>query len=470
MATTTEEHNPFYNVMPDVITGAVTKPKNIPVVSVSDNPKPQISTPPPPKINSSPMSIPAIPQKPSKKKFYIFLGIALFIIIVATAAGFYFMSSQSNNQEKEQQETTNTIPTNPEVTTPGEWLQRYFGAETCTELATCGDKSDPDRDGLDNKSEYDKGTDPNNNDSDRDGIADGDEAMIFNSDPLLSKTYRDGSYTDSDFVKGGYDIQTNEPYTDERILSIKSTIKQYGLHQPTLTTLGTLSFQLYEFTDPSQPNLPDDLDVTPQAKLDRDSQRQSTIKKVGAALIKYQADKKSYPPTDDFVVMADMIKTYNQVATNYNDPIAREPYVYGYNATSNNTDFVLTYYSETQNQLIKYFAKDAQADVAKDTSKLSDEQRKKDLETIMQALLVYSSTQLDPNSDKEFVFPPSDKLRSALIPRYLTQMPTDPVTKLDYQYQVGPNFDSFTIKAQLQNPTSGTTGYQCNQDEICKAF
>lgn len=469
MATTTDQHNPFYNVMPDITTGAVTKPSPIPVVKPVSSPEALTNAPQPPRVNSKPISLPSNQPTGGRKRFFLFLGIALLIVIAATAAGVYFMQSQNDTATDEQQIANNTESANPDVTTPGDWLQRYFGAETCTELVTCGDKSDPDRDGLDNKAEYNTGTDPNNNDSDRDGIADGDETLIFNTDPLISKTYREGPYVDSDFIKGGYDIYTDEPYTNERLLTIKSRIKQYGLHQPTLTTIGTLSFQLYEFTDPNQPTLPADLDLSPQAKLDRDSQRQSTIKKVGAALIKYHAEKKSYPPTDDFVVMADMIKTYNQVATNYNDPIAREPYVYGYTSTSNNADFVLTYYSETQNQLIKYFAKDAQADSAKDTSKLSDDQRKRDLETIQQALMVYSSTQLDPNSDKEFVFPPSDKLRQALIPRYLTQMPTDPVTKLDYAYQVGPNFDTFTIKAQLQNPISGTTGYLCNQNE-CKPY
>ncbi|QQS22497.1 hypothetical protein IPM19_02595 [bacterium] len=466
----TQEHTPFYNVMPDVTTGTITKPKTSPVVATAPvSAKPAADLPQPPKIKSGPISIPPAARRASKKRFYIFLAIALFIIITATGAGFYLMMSNDQAEDNGAKVANNEEQANPDVTTPGEWLQRYFGAETCTELVTCGDKSDPDRDGMDNKSEYEKGTDPNNNDSDRDGIADGDEVLIFGSDPLISKTYREGTYTDSDFIKGGYDIQTNEPYTNERLLTIKTMIKQYGLHQPTLTTLGTLSFQLYEFTDPSQPSLPADLDLSPQAKLDRDSQRQSTIKKVGAALLKYQAEKKSYPPTDDFVVMADMVKSFNPVATNYNDPIARDPYVYGYTATSNNADFVLTYYSETQNQLIKYFAKDAQADAAKDTSKQADEQRKRDLENIAEALLTYSLTQIEPDSDKEFVFPAADKLRSSLIPKYMTQMPTDPISKLDYLYQVGPAFDTFTIKAQLQNPTTGTTGYMCNQDE-CKAY
>ena len=230
-----------------------------------------------------------------------------------------------------------------------------------------------------------------------------------------------------------------------------------------------MSFQLYEFTDPTLPPLPANLDTSPEAKLDRDSQRQTTIKKVGAALLKYKEDKKSYPPTDDFVVMADMIRPYNTVATNYNDPIAREPYMYGYQATDGNSNFILTYYSETQNQLIKYFAKNAEEDAAKNDTKVFDEQRKIDLENIRQGLLVWSTVQLDPESQKEFVFPPADQLKTSLVPRYLVTMPTDPVTKQDYLYQVSATFDSFSIKAQLQNPPANQTGYMCDQSE-CKFY
>ncbi len=463
---TIKENQPFYNVMPDLNGGAAIKPKPVPVV-----PAPAVSTTPSTPLNSKSITLPPQAQsgKSSKKKLFVILVIVLILILGGAGAGFYFYKTNISKQEVKSEEPVSEQPANPDVTTPGDWLSKYFGAETCTELVTCGDKSDPDRDGLDNKAEYDTGTDPNNNDSDKDGIADGDESLVFRSDPLLSKTYREGTYNDADFVKGGYDVQTNEPYTNERILTIKTSIKQYGLHQPTLTTLGTLSFQLYEFTDPNLPALPADLDLSPQAKLDRDSQRQGTIKKVGAAIIKYQADKKSFPATDDFVVMADMIKSYNPVATNYNDPIARDPYIYGYSALNNNKDFVLTYYSETQNQLIKYFAKDAASDAAKDNSKALDDKRKADLESIQQALLIWSSTQLDPNSDAEFIFPPLNQLKTTLVPRYLTQIPTDPVSKLEYQYQVNATFDTFTIKATLQNPTAGTTGWICNQEE-CKAY
>ncbi len=455
------QSNPFYNVMPEVTSGPLKKPviqDPAPVNTPNISSKEGIPTPD--KTNSGSIKF---------QKLFIFISIALIFIIL----GFVFYIFYVRNNETEQNQTEATTETaeqeNPDVTTSSEWLQKFFGTETCTELVTCSDKADPDRDGLENKAEFDTGTDPNNNDSDSDGIADGDEALIFNTDPLLSRTYRNGEYNDIDFIKGGYDIASNQPYTEEAMFAVKSKVKQFGLHQPTLTSLGTLSFQLYEFTDPSLPPLPANLDISPEAKLDRDSQRQSTIKKVGGALIKFKEDKKVYPEGSDFVVMADLIKSYNTVATNYNDPVNQTPYTYGYQAAANNSEFTLTYYSETQNQLIKYTSKNAQDDSSKENTKAIDEQRKLDLENIQQALLVYSSTQIDPASGVENVFPPTEGLKSALIPRYITNLPQDPVSKLDYQYEVGQSFNTFTIKAQLQNPTSGTTGYMCNQLE-CKNY
>lgn len=452
----------FYNVMPEVTGGHIVKPK------VSSAP---VQTPP---LTQTPISLAdAHPSSGRSKWKLLLLGMMILLLCGVIAYGIVWFLNQSSQDVLQNNDVaaTDNLPSElaPEVTTAPEWLTKFFGSETCTELPLCGDKADPDRDGLDNLSEFNAGTDPNNPDSDSDGLADGDEVNIFNTEPLLARTYRDGTYGDLDFAKGGYDISTNQPYTNERLFDIKSKIKQFGLHQPTLSSLGPLSYQLYEFTDPNQPTLPADLDLSPEAKLDRDSQRQATIKKVGAALLKYRDDKKGFPPTDDFIVMSDMIRSYNTVATNYNDPINIQPYVYGYQTGNDNSDFTLSYYSETQNQLIKYTAKTAEDEAAKENTKVYDDQRKLDLENLQQALLVYSNTQLDPASEKQYVFPPAENLKSALIPRYIVTMPTDPVSKQDYLYEVGPNFESFTIRAALQNPEPGTTGYLCNQVE-CKTY
>ncbi len=443
----------FFNVLPESIPGKII-PK----------PKPKLVTPVANKVGAK--ILPA--NHPNLFK------IIVVILILLIMGGGVFLAYKLLSKKKST-DTTNNVQTSndqtqtADVTTSPEWLQKYFGSETCTDLPICGDKSDPDRDGLINVDESNKATDPNNADSDNDGLADGDEVNIFNTDPLISRTYRDGSYNDSQFVQGGYDITTNQPYTADKLVEIKAKIKDKGLHQPTITTLGEVSFVLYDFSDPSNPPLPADLDLSPESKLDRDTQRQSTIKKIGNALIAYQTDKKTFPQGKDFIKMSDEVKNYNTVATNYNDPINQSPYVYNYESTDKN-NFILSYYSETQKQLIKYTNKDAEATAKKEGSQVNDDQRRGDLENIRNALVVYAAGQMDPNDPAALnVFPTAQNLEKSLVPKYISSLPKDPVSKINYQYQLGPDATTFTIKAILQAPVAGTTGYMCNQ-ESCQEF
>lgn len=62
---------------------------------------------------------------------------------------------------------------------------------------------DIDQDGLTDEEEKAAGTDPNNYDSDNDGLFDREEIDIYKSDPLNSDTDADG-YTDGQEVKSGY--------------------------------------------------------------------------------------------------------------------------------------------------------------------------------------------------------------------------------------------------------------------------
>jgi hypothetical protein len=168
--------------------------------------------------------------------------------------------------------------------------------------------ADPDRDGLTNKSENQYSTDPNNNDSDSDGLADGDEITIFSSSPLKLRTAEDPDYTDAQYAQGGYDTATKKLYTDTRMAEIKSLLREHGLHAPTIATLDDALQRIYGFSEndvsggvkPKGTQLPEGIDSTPEAKLDRDAQRLATIKKIGAALIKYKAATKSFPDTTDF--------------------------------------------------------------------------------------------------------------------------------------------------------------------------
>jgi hypothetical protein len=366
----------------------------------------------------------------------------------------------------------NTAPQQPAgVTTPEDWQQRYFGTQICANVTVCGDSSDPDRDGLSNIDEYNSQTDPNNPDSSGGGLADGDKVHVFGGDPLKVKT-KDGQYTDADYAKYGYDLSTDQPFTADKVASLKAAIQQYGLHEPTIKTLGPEALAQYGFTSPAVTDptaLDPSIDQSAGAKLARDTQRLDSIKKIGAGLLKYFAANKTYPDTTDFNQMVAVIKPLITVATNFTDPINKNQYVYGYVVGSKGQDFTLTYYSETQSLLIKYGAQAAQADVGKDTSTVYDDQRTRDLENLRVALLLYSSHNVDAHSTQQYVFPPVDQYKTALVPTYITEIPKDPKTLQYYDYQVNDKFDTFTLKAPLDSPPTGTTGYMCNQEE-CKNY
>jgi hypothetical protein len=365
------------------------------------------------------------------KKRTAFILIPIIILLLAAGGyGVWLWQKDANAPVKEQPEVIETKPEEtPEetetnfATTPSEWLQAYFGTAICKEENTCGDVADPDRDGLTNKSENQYSTDPNNNDSDSDGLADGDEITIFSSSPLKLRTAEDPDYTDAQYAQGGYDTATKKLYTDTRMAEIKSLLREHGLHAPTIATLDDALQRIYGFSEndvsggvkPKGTQLPEGIDSTPEAKLDRDAQRLATIKKIGAALIKYKAATKSFPDTTDFDAMIDNIQPYLTSATNAKDPINQDAYVYGYKTEDKGATFVLSYYSETQSQLIRYKSSDAEKESQVASANTNDEQRMSDLEAIRSALLVYSASKT-PESFPGNVFPSQSSYKSELVP------------------------------------------------------
>lgn len=405
-------------------------------------------------------------------KPFIIGGVGIIIIGVAAFFLYKYFSQPDETPVVVQNQTNTTEPTKeettpPPYTTPAEWQTKFFGSETCLQLSICGDEADVDRDGLSNLEEFNSTTDPNNSDSDSDGLADGDEAHVFGSNPLKIRTAEDPKYTDSDYAKGGYDATTKQKFTSEKLVEVKTKIKQYGFHSPTLATLLEFANITYGFGSEDGQSSNSGLDNTPQGKLDRDEIRLTTIKKIGVALIKYKAAVGSFPQSTNFSDMVEKVKPYNPVATNAVDPINKDQYTYTYQAASNSQDFTLTYYSETLNQIIKYKAVDAQKNTGLEQASLNNDQRIRDLENMRTALLIYSSATVAGTQD--YVFPPVDSYKTALVPKYLSTIPKDPKTGQDYVYTVSSNFNTFSLKVILENPDPGTTGYLCNQEE-CRNY
>ncbi len=476
----------FYNVMPrQKKTGDVVSP----VV----------------KIEQEPPAAQA-PRGPMNK--YMKWGIIIIVILaVAGAAGYFiyekFVVSLSKsdivlnenapkpNKEQpgnDQGQASSTEPSSVENTQEWkDWLVKYFNTDNCQSPNQCGPDADADRDGLSNQEEFKMKTDPNNPDSDQDGLADGDEFHVFMSDPLNSHSAGDPKYSDSDFIKGGYSLQTGNAMTQAEIDTITAKMKQFNLHQPTITALGEVLITTYKFTPatpatststtvPAVPSTTPETtnsassaaaDGSPEAKQDRDAQRTTTMKNIAIALTNYKKDLDTYPKTTNFSEMVSSIKPYLRVAMNPVDPINKNEFVYTYTPNDDGTDYVLTFYSETQNQLIKLKASDGIRYKTETEAAMYDDQRKSDMESIRTALLLYSNNNIA--GDQEYVFPTEQKYKTDLVPQYISAIPKDPLSGVDYEYKVSATFDTFTLKTLLSAAPTGYTGYLCNQEE-CRYY
>ncbi len=424
------------------------------------------------------------------QKYKLYFIIGGLLLIVGTAAYFVMdklggSSYKSDNILIDPAKIKSEVTQNPEnqtvanLSTPKEWRDKYF--PECVDVKICGDDADPDRDGLTNLREQQLTSDPNNPDSDQDGLSDGDEINIFQSSPTSSHTGDNPKYNDADFIKGAYDITTNKLMDANKIAEISEKMKSNGLHQPTLTTLQNALLSIYNFTpqdstgatqtNPAEKQATTSpltgLDVSIEAKQDRDTQRSSTIKNIELALVKYQADNKQYPTINDFASMYNTVKPYLRVATNPTDPVNKDIYVYSYISESGGKDFTLSFYSEVANQIIKKHAADAQKDATNEQAGIFDDQRKNDLENLRSSLLIYSNKNIA--GTQEYVFPSVDKYKTALVPDIITVIPKDPKTGQDYLYQVSETFNTFTLKSVLDNPPVGNSGYLCNQEE-CRSY
>ena len=128
--------------------------------------------------------------------------------------------------------------------TPADWLKQYFFNNevdengVCLNMSVCGIEADPDNDGLTNLEEYMYGTDPMNEDTSDEGIADGDEVYVYLTNPR-EKNSTDDTMTDSEKILACLDpiINNENKITSSRLSQIAANIQLRPLREKTVNTL-----------------------------------------------------------------------------------------------------------------------------------------------------------------------------------------------------------------------------------------
>lgn len=196
------------------IKGAAPKPTSMPTRSAYQSP--------PPKTAGADFAAP-------RSKMWLWVIIAVAVIAVL-GGGYFAYVRFFAAKPAEKQETVQ-----PVAKLPTAWLEKNFGSNLCTDDAICGYSADPDNDGLKNFEELAANTNPNNADTDYDGLADGDEKNIYTTDPTVADTDGD-KFEDGAEIRNGYSalVPTDKLSNLEKQLIDENTTK-FGLHEPTKT-------------------------------------------------------------------------------------------------------------------------------------------------------------------------------------------------------------------------------------------
>jgi len=129
------------------------------------------------------------------KKIFIVSGLILIILGIVVVV-FYSMWRKGNTQEY--------VNNTNETATSSRALER-LNSPVIQDLSNKLDelyKQDQDLDGLTDDEEKKYGTNPENIDSDGDGLTDKDEVLIYKSDPLSSDSDKDGFFDGYEVDRG----------------------------------------------------------------------------------------------------------------------------------------------------------------------------------------------------------------------------------------------------------------------------
>ncbi len=165
-----------------------------------------------------------------------FIGGALLLLVLAISV--YLMVKNASDRAKQPQVIQTKLPK--------VWLNQHFATEACTDAKSCADDADPDSDGLSNYNEFKEGANPGLNDTDQDGLADGDEVNIYKTDPTLKYTDRRDIAVTNDYNDAVSIVNQYDPLTPgikmiaARIQQIADDTAKYQVHEPTITTLQQL--------------------------------------------------------------------------------------------------------------------------------------------------------------------------------------------------------------------------------------
>src|SRR3989344_1291061 len=131
-------------------------------------------------------------------KRIVIILLAVIILGVGGYFGFIFFLKDNNVVDLENNQPVDTDE-QPEL--PVAWLESNF--ESNCDPTVCGANADPDGDSLSNFEELNSLTNPNEYDTDYDGIADADEIKVYNTEPRMADTDGDG-FEDGIEIRNGF--------------------------------------------------------------------------------------------------------------------------------------------------------------------------------------------------------------------------------------------------------------------------